>query len=145
VAGEGSFTVGRRGTTFADGTPRLRFRFQFSMASRDHLLVQALRTFLGFGSIRNAPARGVWQPMTILAVNSHRAHRAATIPFADSFLLPCAKRVQYERWKSQFDAYERAHPNRQGQGRSPCSVAGCGRPVRGQGLCRSHYYRATGY
>jgi hypothetical protein len=146
VAGEGSFLVGPQGKNFPDGTPRLRFRFQVTMASRDHNLLAALQAFLGVGSLqRRAPARAHWQPTTTLAVNSHRAHRTVTIPFAETFLLPCAKRVQYEAWKRAFVDYELAHPNRHGQGRSTCSIAGCERPVRGRGLCRSHYYSATGY
>ncbi len=34
---------------------------------------------------------------------------------------------------------------RLGKGPSGCSEFGCDRPVRGRRLCRSHYYRATGY
>jgi hypothetical protein len=69
----------------------------------------------------------------------------ATILFVDAHLLPCAKRRQFDQWRRDLDEYERRHPNRFGTGPSPCSVAGCDKPVRGRGLCRSHYDRATGY
>ena len=78
-------------------------------------------------------------------VNSVTAHRSATIPFADQFLLPSAKRAQFEQWRSALDNHDQAHPNPYGKGRSSCSEPGCDRPVRGRGLCRAHYYRATGY
>jgi hypothetical protein len=42
-------------------------------------------------------------------------------------------------------SYDALRPSRHGKAPSSCSVDGCGRPVRGRGLCRSHYYRATGY
>ena len=81
----------------------------------------------------------------LLTVNSRRAHFAATIPFMEQYLLPSAKRVQYERWRDALVEHERAHPSKFGKGPSPCSEPGCDKPVRGRGLCRSHYYRATGY
>ena len=56
-----------------------------------------------------------------------------------------AKRDQFDRWREEFDTYERAHPTQWGRGPSTCSEPGCHKPVRGRGLCRSHYYRATGY
>jgi hypothetical protein len=131
---------------YADGSQRRRFRFQMSMARRDRNLLEALRMFLGFGSIHERPtARGNWQPVSVFTVNSRRAHHAATIPFAEQFLLPCAKRRQFEHWRDELGAYELEYPSRYGKGPSPCSVQGCSQPVRGRMLCRSHYYRATGY
>lgn len=138
--------ITRQRRPYADGSERLRFRFLLSMATRDRPLLEALRAVLGFGSIRDAaPARPHWQPMSTLTVNSHYAHRVATIPFADAFLLPTAKREQFERWREAFEAYEREHPNPYRRGPSVCTVDGCERRVRGRGLCRRHYYRATGY
>ena len=84
-------------------------------------------------------------PSATFSIRSHKAHRERTIPFMDRYLLPCAKRRQYERWKRALAAYEELHPTRWGQGPSICSVEGCRDPVRGRGLCRRHYYRATGY
>jgi hypothetical protein len=115
------------------------------MARRDRMLLEALRSFLGVGSVHAAPARRHWQPVSTFSVNSHHAHRIATIPFAEMFLRPSAKRRQFEQWRAQLDAHESRHPNPYGRGPSPCSVEGCGAPVRGRGLCRSHYYRETGY
>jgi hypothetical protein len=116
------------------------------MADRDLSVLQALREFLGVGSINVQPRRRPhWQPVAEYSVRSHRAHRTVTIPFADRFLLPGAKRRQFEAWRDALYAYEVRHPNRFGRGPSPCSIAGCDEPVRGRGLCRSHYYRATGY
>jgi hypothetical protein len=146
AAGEGSFHSTRQRRPLADGSPRLRFRFQVAMASRDRPLLEALQRFLGAGSITDrGPARAHWQPISTFSVNSHRAHLACTIPFADAFLLPCAKRAQFERWREQLLEYNAAHPSNWERGRSLCSVQGCSKPVRGRRLCRSHYYRATGY
>ncbi|MGI9120398.1 MAG: LAGLIDADG family homing endonuclease [Acidimicrobiales bacterium] len=146
VAGEGSFIVTRKLPAFANGDPRLRFVFQVTMADRDRRLLEDLQAFLKFGSLYDRTARnGRWLPTASFTINSISAHRAATIPFAERYLLPCAKRDQFELWRAALDAFDAAHPNRYGKGPSPCSKPGCGLPVRGRGLCRSHYYRATGY
>jgi hypothetical protein len=124
----------------------LRFVLQVTMARRDEQIVVALRRFLGFGSIHaTPPQRAGWQPTSTLTIASRKAHHAATIPFAETFLLPSAKRRQFELWRDALISYEAIRPTRYGKGPSPCSVPGCGRPVRGRTLCRSHYYRATGY
>jgi hypothetical protein len=146
VAGEGSFIATPKQPPFKDGSPRLRFIFSITVATRDRLILEALRQFLGFGSIRElAPKRKGYEPASEYRVTSLLAHHAATIPFAERFLLPCAKRNQFEIWREAMEAQERAHPNRYGKGRSTCSVPGCDKPVRGRMLCRSHYYRVTGY
>jgi len=120
--------------------------FQMDMASRDRALLEALRRFLGFGSIHNRrPERAHWQPTSVLTLASRKAHHGATIPFSEKYLLRSAKRDQFEAWRDALFLYERKRPTRYGRGRSPCSVPGCDRPVRGRRLCRSHYYRATGY
>src|SRR5262245_16992045 len=63
VAGEGTFVDSPLGKTYADGTPRRRFVFQVTVASRDRAMLDALRAYLGFGSIQSrAPAREHWQP-----------------------------------------------------------------------------------
>jgi hypothetical protein len=145
VAGEGSFTTGRQGT-YADGSDRIRFVFTVKMATRDRSVLEALRTFLGYGSIHDERRRQAhWQPMSSFQINSRRGHHAATIPFADAFLLPCYKRDQFEAWSEAFLANEAAHPSQFGKGRSVCSIGDCVDPVRGRGLCRKHYYRATGW
>lgn len=146
VAGEGCFTTVRQRRPYRDGTPRVKFAFSLTMARRDLPLLEALRAFLGYGAIQHyRRGRKHWQPMSALRINSIWAHRNATIPFAEAFLLPCEKRRQFEEWRDQLLAYDFAHPNRYGKGPSPCSELGCEKPVRGRGLCRSHYYRATGY
>jgi len=145
IAGEGSFVITRQ-RPYADGSERLRFRFLISMAIRDRHCLEALRAVLGYGSIRDTPpARSHWQPISTLSVNSHFAHRVATIPFAEAFLLPTAKREQFERWRDALELFERAHPNPFGRGPSVCSIDDCDGRVRGRGLCRRHYYRATGH
>jgi hypothetical protein len=145
-AGEGSFFITTKPPPFANGTPRRHFVFEVTMASRDRALLEALRCVLGFGSIHDRPgARQHWEPVSVLTVASRRAHHAATIPFAQQFLLPCAKRQQFDAWREQLLKYESDRPTRYGKGRSPCSVPDCEQPVRGRMLCRSHYYRATGY
>jgi hypothetical protein len=149
VAGEGSFHLKHRARGFAiDGSERLRFIFSIKVASRDRPLLELLRLFIGVGRMRDmAPRRANWQPLTELAVSSCAEHHAATIPFADTYLLPSAKRDQFEAWRRTMNDYETARltKTRWGQGRSPCSAEGCDRPVRGRGLCRAHYYRATGW
>jgi hypothetical protein len=125
VAGEGSFVITTRQPPFHDGTPRLAFVFDVQVASRDRSMLERLQTFLGFGSITDL--------------------FSATIPWADAHLLPCAKRTQYELWRDALFSYDQLRPSRFAKGPSPCNVDGCDKPVRGRGLCRSHYYRATGY
>ncbi len=145
VAAEGSFTTGRQGV-YRDGSERVRFVFQVRMATRDRPLLEALRSFLGFGSVSDAPARRTtWQPTSTFTINSRRAHHTATIPFAETYLLASNKREQFEAWRDAFLAHEVAHPSNYGKGRSPCSIDGCTLPVRGRGLCRRHYDRATGW
>jgi hypothetical protein len=149
VAGEGSFYVSRRrGRFVADGSERMRFGFGVTMAQRDRSLLGLLHTYLGVGSLRDSDApRPHWQPTSRLEVASCADHRKVTIPFAEKYLLPCAKRDQFEAWRMAMDEYEAARltKTRWGQGPSACSVEGCDRPVRGRGLCRSHYYHATGW
>jgi hypothetical protein len=146
VAGEGCFSTVRQRRPYRDGSPRLKFVFSMTMARRDLPLLEALRSFLGFGAIQHyRRGRRHWEPTSVLCINSIWAHRNATIPFAEAFLLPCEKRRQYEEWRDHLLAYDLAHPNRYGKGPSPCSIPGCDKPVRGRMLCRSHYYRATGY
>ena len=143
VAGEGWFVVDHRSPPRRDGFPRLRFRFGVTVATRDRPILDALRMYLGVGSVHDSPAqRASWQPTSTLAVASFRGHRTGTIPFADKFLIPSAKRDQYVRWRDGLLRYDEARPRRQ---RSKCSELDCEGLVRGRGLCRSHYYRATGY
>jgi hypothetical protein len=60
----------------------------------------------------------------------------------EEFLVAGHKRAQFLDWRRRLDRYAAEHPPRM---RSICSVDGCQRFVRGRGLCRSHYYQATGY
>jgi len=147
VAGEGCFTSTSAGRDRVDGSRRTRFIFAVTVAERDLTLLEAMRTFLGGrGSIRRQDRGNPrWLPVVSYSISSRKAIREVVIPFCDEYLLPSAKRDQFDAWRARFDGYERAHPTQWGQGPSSCSVIGCDRPVRGQGLCRSHYYRATGY
>lgn len=143
IAAEGSF-MATAGGAYRDGSPRKRFRFELTMAARDRAIVEATRGLLGYGCIgASAPRQRGWQPTVTLAIGSRRAHRASTIPVVDALLPACAKRDQFERWWRALDTYEASLPPR--RERSICSTAGCSEPVRGRGLCRRHYYRATGY
>jgi hypothetical protein len=147
VAGEGCFSITRASTQpRRDGSMRLRFVFSVTMATRDREIVEALRNHLGVGSIEiKLPRDPRHLEQVRLTVNSRRAHFAATIPYMEQYLLSSAKRTQYERWRDALVEHELAHPSKYGKGPSPCSEPGCDKPVRGRGLCRSHYYRATGY
>jgi hypothetical protein len=120
--------------------------FAIAVAQRDRHLLEALACFLGEGRIIDRPRRrSHHEPISELSISSAQAHRRATIPFAERFLLPCRKREPFEAWRDAFDDYLRDRPSRWGRGPSPCSEPGCSKPVRGRGLCRIHYYRATGY
>ncbi len=68
------------------------------MASRDRPLLEALKGLLGYGCINDAPPRQAhWEAMSTLCIASNKAHHSATIPFAERYLLPSAKREQFER------------------------------------------------
>jgi hypothetical protein len=141
VAGEGSFIV-TTGARLVDGSPRMRWVFDVSVARRDQHLLGALQALLGVGSVYERPARRPErQPISSFTVSSRKAHRERVIPFGEQFLLPCAKRRQFELWRDSLYHYESVTPART---RSQCSIDGCDRLVRGRGLCRQHYYRATG-
>ena len=145
VAGEGCFTTGVQGTRFADGSPRRKFVFTIKVARRDEALLERLGRHIGGAISHQTPVKAHHQPLATLSVRSHLAHHRRTIPFMDRYLLPSAKRRQYDRWVAALVAYEAEHPPRWGRGPSSCSEAGCDGPVRGRGLCRAHYYRITGY
>jgi hypothetical protein len=146
VAGEGSFVITTVEPARRDGSPRVRFVFDVTMASWDRPILVALRTVLGSGSLNDRPARRAhWQPTSTLRVTSRLAHRRATIPFFDRYLLPCHKRDQFDLWRAALASYDAIHPSRWGNGPSVCSEPDCDGVVRGRGHCRRHYYRATGY
>jgi hypothetical protein len=143
VAGEGSFFVTSSSRARVDGTRATRFMFQVAVARRDRRLLETLQSFLGAGSIFDNPSRRAgWQPTSTLSIASLRAHHSATIPFADRYLLASAKRRQFAAWRARLEEYD---TNRSRRTRSRCSAPGCDGLVRGRGLCRAHYYRATGY
>ncbi len=145
VSGEGCFSqqvVGSR----SDGSPRVRFRFSVGVAERDRAVLEVLREFLGFGSIDvQAARRSNWQPTARFVVHSRRAHELAVVPVFRDVLPQGHKRDVFLQWTDALGRDVAQHPSRWGKGPAACSVAGCSGPVRGQGLCRRHYYRATGY
>ena len=145
VAGEGSFIVTQKDRPYADGSRRKRFVFQVALATRDRPLLEAIRNLLSYGSITDHPPRKAnWQPMSALTISSIKAHRAAVIPFAESYLpREAAKWQQFVAWREALQAWDEIHPAL--RVRSTCSEPDCDRPVRGRGVCRIHYYRLTGY
>jgi hypothetical protein len=144
VAGEGSFVVTPRQPPRKDGTARLRFVFDVTVAARDRPMLEALRAVLGRGCITDQrAARAHWQPTCNFRIASITGHLSATVPWADAHLATSYKRRQYEAWRAELVAYAATHPRK--PGRSRCSTPGCTEFVRGRGLCRRHYYRATGY
>ena len=147
IAAEGCFCRATRPETFRrDGSARVRFVFAVAMAEWDRPLLERLHDALGCGRFYSGkPALSHHQPMARFEVRSERNHVERVIPFCDAFLLPCAKRDQYEEWRDHLLTYRATRPSQYGRGPSICSVEGCGRPVRGRGLCRSHYHQATGY
>jgi hypothetical protein len=120
--------------------------FGVQVAADDVGLLREIQVTLGAGSIRlEEPRKAHWKRTAIYSVKSIKAHVTSTLPFMDRYLLPCAKRMQYFAWRENLDAYVKRHRVRWGMGRSTCSEVGCDQPVRGRGLCRSHYYRETGW
>jgi hypothetical protein len=145
-AGEGYFSATPRVERLAEGSPRMRFRFGISLAARDRDLLVTLQDVLTAGSIYvRRGAREHHQPIATLLISSRIDHHRATIPFAEVFLPPSVKREQFEQWRDALYAYEDHDSIRWGRGPSTCREPDCERPVRGRGLCRRHYYRATGY
>jgi hypothetical protein len=144
IAAEGCF-LKRSMSPYGDGSPRWRFSLQVTMAQRDLPLLEALRSFLGAGSVYGdaRPKRPGWLPISTFAVSGHRRHMELTIPFIETFMPSCAKRAQFEAWRRDLSDQESAHPLKRGRG--ICREPGCSDPIRGRGLCRRHYYRATGY
>lgn len=146
VAGEGCFYTVVNGRAWSDGDPIRKFGFKVSVATRDRALLEALRERLGAGSIHDtAPGQPHWQPQSTLTIHSLRAHRIATVPFMDRYLIAGAKRRQYLAWKQEMVDYMARHAIRAGGQPLRCSVEGCDRPLRGRRLCRRHYYRETGW
>jgi hypothetical protein len=147
VAGEGWFGCKRRPEPFVrDGSVRLRFVFGVTIAQRDRPILEALAAFLGHGAIRDKPpGKAHHQPLSELSISSMSVHRAATIPFGRHFLVASPKQRQFDGWVTAMDDYEARRPSQYGRGPSQCSMPECDLPVRGRSLCRSHYYRATGY
>jgi hypothetical protein len=90
--------VNTRREQFQDGTPRLRFVFQVGMAVRDRPLLESLQFFLSAGRIVDfQPRKPGWLPISRFEICDLRCHQRATIPFAERFLLPCAKGIQCSR------------------------------------------------
>jgi hypothetical protein len=145
IAGEGCFTIGSLPPR-VDGSPRRRFRFLLTMADRDLPALVALQGLLDAGGIHHTPPkRPGWLPTATFSMSGRWSIRSSLIPFCDEYLITSHKHAQYERWREAFVAYEQRFPSNWRAGPSTCAVAGCSKPVRGQGLCRGHYYRKTGY
>ena len=117
------------------------------MADRDRAIVELLKGYLGCGLLRDVPPRQPHHlPAVSYSVSRERDLLDRVIPFSDRFLLAdSAKEKQYRQWRDWLLAYRRDRPTQWGRGPSTWSVDGCERPVRGRGLCRSHYHQVTGY
>ena len=116
------------------------------MTTGDRPLLEALRSVLSAGAIQDRGARRpAWKPESRMTLASEAAHLGSTIPFFDRYLADSAKRRQFEAWRDALLEYRSDRRHRGYGGRSTCSVLGCERTVRGQGLCRHHYYEATGW
>lgn len=147
VAGEGCFSVRTIRAPSSDEPGRKRFSLSVTVADRDAAIVDELHRYLGeAGAVYRYAARSRrWQPTVSLQVTSLRDHLAATIPFAESFLLPVGRKSdQYRAWLDQLEAYRRARTEHQASRPTTCRTLGCGRTVRARGLCRGCYWRATG-
>jgi hypothetical protein len=109
-----------------DGSRRVRFVFQTTVATRDRPLLEALRVALGnLGSVTDLTLRNPrWQPLSSHRVTSRTAIRRCVLPFFDEFLLPSAKRDQFDAWRARFEQYERDHPSRWDEARPPVQNPG---------------------
>ena len=147
VAGEGCFRSTARRERFPDGSERRRFVFEVSMASDDRPLLEALQLVLGAGTIQDRGRRRTgWKPESRLTIASEATHVRSTIPFFARVLAPGQKRRQFDAWRAELLAYRRRRADLGiGVGPAACRVEGCGRPVRGRGLCRGHYDEVTGW
>jgi hypothetical protein len=131
----------------ASGDPgRKRFTFTVTVADRDATLLDRLHGHLGeAGSIYRYPARVPgWQPTASLQVSSLRDHVAATIPFAERFLLPVGRKAaQFRNWRDELETYRRDRaearlPSRPRRARHRAASGLSGRGAKG--VCRRHYY-----
>jgi len=148
IAGEGCYCRSKRTQRFvADGSPRFRFSLFVVMADRDRAILEQLKGYLGCGLIYDRqPRKAHHLPTVSYSVSRESDLLDHVIPFSDQFLLPsAAKYQQYLEWRDWLITYRRDRPSQYGRGPSTCSVEGCERPVRGRGLCRSHYHQVTGY
>jgi hypothetical protein len=127
--------------------PRRRFTFTLTVADRDSRLVTHLQDLLGGagGVYRSAARNPGWQPTISLQITSIADHVAATIPFAEQYLLPIGHKYrQYRSWHDRLQAYRHQQAQRLASRATACSTPGCGRAIRARGLCRGCYWRATG-
>ncbi len=130
IAGEGYLWAGVRD-----------FRCAVALGATDAAMCHLLRDFLGVGRIhRYARRRPHYDDEVVWVVRSLPQLVGVMVPFLDEHLPPSYKREQYLAWRAELMAYwdERA--------RRPlaCTIDGCNRPMRAEGLCRGHYYAAYG-
>jgi hypothetical protein len=147
VAGEGCFSVRTVRASSSTAPARKRFSFTVTVAARDSGLITELHHHLGgAGAVyRSNPRRSHWQPTVSLQITSMVDHLAATIPFAEQFLLPVGRKYdQYRSWRDDLQSYRRHLAERLAARPTRCRTPGCGRPIRARGLCRGCYWRATG-
>ena len=136
VAGEG---------WFSERIPGRRLVFGISVADRDLAILDALRAALGAGSLtrERKPRDPKWQPQATVRVSGRRQNVERVVPFMECWLPRHSRKYQqFAVWRDALLADVAARPFRVA---GTCSVDGCEAPIRGRGLCRRHYYRATGY
>jgi hypothetical protein len=69
--GRGVLTPARQRRAHRDGTRCVEFVFSMAMARRDLPLLEALRSFLGYGAIQHYKrGREHWQPTNVLRINA---------------------------------------------------------------------------
>jgi hypothetical protein len=130
VAAEGSFVA-------SSG----RFTFRIGLGAADRGMCTRFRDFFGCGSIHHSPRRRPhYDDECSFVIQSLKDHVEATIPFMDEHLPESYKRQQYLAWRDQVLDYWEHRAKRP----RTCSVEGCDRPRRAQGLCRRHLLTERG-
>jgi hypothetical protein len=91
VAGEGYFGTITTPKRFQDGTPRLRFTFEVTMASRDRPLLEALHVFLSAGRITDVqPKNPKWLLCSTTGSSGSSVYGYAANPIVKRFNGPKA-------------------------------------------------------
>jgi hypothetical protein len=130
VAAEGTFTRTNRNHTF-----------RVSLGEVDAVSCELLRAFFGVGHVYHyARRREHYDDEVVFQVRRTQDLVNVIIPFMDEHLPASYKRQQYGAWRAEVIDFWDYQMKR----RRNCTIDGCGRPQKGRGVCRIHYYALYG-